>query len=70
MHTQYCARIILFYFQAVEESEAGGRNHEGSRARQNHIGQGVFLHWSPEAEEAVKDLAAADDSRLVVLVGW
>lgn len=52
------------------EREAGGRNYEGSRARQNHIGQGVFLHWSPEAEEAIKDLAAADDSRLVVLVSW
>lgn len=50
------------------EREAGGRSYEGSRARQNHIGQGVFLKWSPEAEEAIKDLITAGDSRLVVLV--
>ncbi|TBU35777.1 hypothetical protein BD311DRAFT_680384 [Dichomitus squalens] len=49
------------------EREAGGRIYEGSRARQNHVGQGVFLKWSPEAEEAIKDLVTADDSRLVIL---
>ena len=50
------------------EREAGGRSYEGSRARQNHIGQGVFLKWSSEAEEAIKELAITEDSRLVVLV--
>ncbi|KAI1794554.1 hypothetical protein LXA43DRAFT_995571 [Ganoderma leucocontextum] len=49
------------------EREAGGRSYGGSQTRQNHIGQGVFLHWSPEAEEAIKDLLVADDSRLVIL---
>ena len=50
------------------EREAGGRSYEGSRARQNHIGQGVFLKWSLEAEAAIKELVTADDSRLVILV--
>ncbi|KAI9057859.1 actin depolymerizing protein [Trametes sanguinea] len=49
------------------EREAGGRSYEGSRARQNHVGQGVGLKWSNEAEDAIKDMGAADDSRLVVL---
>ncbi|KAI8998459.1 actin depolymerizing protein [Trametes punicea] len=49
------------------EREAGGRSYEGSRARQNHVGQGVGLKWSNEAEEAIKDMGAAEDSRLVVL---
>ncbi|KAI0807625.1 hypothetical protein C8Q74DRAFT_1228381 [Fomes fomentarius] len=49
------------------EREAGGRSYEGSRARQNHIGQGVFLKWSSEAEEAIKELATTEDSRLVIL---
>ncbi len=50
------------------EREAGGRSYEGNRARQNHIGQGVFLKWSSEAEEAIKELATSEDSRLVILV--
>ncbi|KAI0647244.1 actin depolymerizing protein [Trametes meyenii] len=49
------------------EREAGGRNYEGSRARQSHVGQGVGLKWSSEAESAIKDLAESDDSRVVVL---
>ena len=48
------------------EREAGGRSYEGSRARQNHIGQGVFLKWSLEAEAAIKELVTADDSRMGV----
>ncbi|CDO72895.1 hypothetical protein BN946_scf185002.g80 [Trametes cinnabarina] len=49
------------------EREAGGRSYEGSRARQNHVRQGVGLKWSNEAQDAIKDLGAAEDSRLVVL---
>ena len=52
------------------EREAGGRSYEGSRVRQNHVGQGVFLKWSTEAENAIKDLASAEDSRLVILVSY
>ncbi|RPD66332.1 actin depolymerizing protein [Lentinus tigrinus ALCF2SS1-7] len=48
------------------EREAGGRSYEGSQARQNHVGQGVSLKWSPEVEEAVKELGATEESRLVV----
>ncbi|KAI0372856.1 actin depolymerizing protein [Pilatotrama ljubarskyi] len=49
------------------EREAGGRSYEGSRARQNHVGQGVGLKWSDEAQDAIKDLGASGDSRVVVL---
>ncbi|RDX56562.1 actin depolymerizing protein [Lentinus brumalis] len=48
------------------EREAGGWSYEGSGARQSHVGQGVFLKWSPEAEEAIKELGTTEDSRLVV----
>ncbi|KAI0332117.1 actin depolymerizing protein [Cubamyces sp. BRFM 1775] len=49
------------------EREAGGRSYEGSRARQNHVGQGVGLKWSDEAQKAIEDMGASEDSRLVVL---
>ncbi len=49
------------------EREAGGRIYEGSRARQSHVGQGVGLNWTDEAVEAIKELGASEDSRLVVL---
>ncbi|EIW60075.1 actin depolymerizing protein [Trametes versicolor FP-101664 SS1] len=49
------------------EREAGGRIYEGSRARQSHVGQGVGLNWTDEAANAIKELGAAEDSRLVVL---
>ncbi|KAI0636776.1 actin depolymerizing protein [Trametes polyzona] len=49
------------------EREAGGRIYEGSRARQNHVGQGVGLKWTDEALDAIKELGATEDNRLVVL---
>ncbi|KAI0831510.1 actin depolymerizing protein [Trametes gibbosa] len=49
------------------EREAGGRNYEGSRARQSHVGQGVGMKWTDEALEAIRQLGATEDSRLVVL---
>ncbi|KAI0780732.1 actin depolymerizing protein [Trametes elegans] len=49
------------------EREAGGRTYEGSRARQNHVGQGVGLKWSDEAEDAIKQLGTSEGSHLVVL---
>lgn len=48
------------------EREAGN-SYEGSNARKNHIGQGVGLSWSSEAENAVKGLVSQNDSRIVVL---
>jgi twinfilin-like protein len=50
------------------EREAGGGSYEGSRARQNHLGTGVGLNWSPEVEEAVKELGSGEESRLLVIV--
>ena len=50
------------------EREAGGRSYEGSRARQNHVGQGVGLKWSDEAQKAIEDMGASEGSHLVVLV--
>ena len=50
------------------EREAGGRSYEGSRARTSHVGERLAMEWAPEAEEAIKELGLADDSRLVVFV--
>ncbi|KAA1471077.1 actin depolymerizing protein [Dentipellis sp. KUC8613] len=48
------------------EKQAGGGAYGSSRARQNHIGTGVGLKWSPDVEDAVKELATADN-RLVTI---
>ncbi|KZT11309.1 actin depolymerizing protein [Laetiporus sulphureus 93-53] len=48
------------------EREAGAGGYEGSRARQNHIGQGVGLKWHEEAENAVRELGLGDGSALVL----
>lgn len=50
------------------EREASG-NYEGSRGRQNHLGnQEIGYAWAEDAREAVGELRAAEGSRLVVLV--
>lgn len=50
------------------EREAGVV-YEGSRAKQNHLGQGtVGYQWSPEAEDAVKRLGDSEGNHVVVLV--
>ncbi|KAL4075398.1 hypothetical protein V8B97DRAFT_1575866 [Scleroderma yunnanense] len=49
------------------EREAGVV-YEGSRARQNHLGQGkVGYQWSSEAEDAVRRLGNSEGNHLVVL---
>ncbi|KAF9234031.1 actin depolymerizing protein [Melanogaster broomeanus] len=49
------------------EREAGAI-YEGSRARQNHLGnQEIGYKWAGEAEEAVRELRVGEGSRLVVL---
>jgi twinfilin-like protein len=50
------------------EREAGA-SYEGSRARQNHLGnQQVGYTWAEDAREAVGELRAGEGSRLVILV--
>ncbi|KAH0830339.1 hypothetical protein J3R83DRAFT_1731 [Lanmaoa asiatica] len=49
------------------EREAGA-TYEGSRARQNHLGnQEVGYTWVEDAREAVRELRAGEGSRLVIL---
>jgi twinfilin-like protein len=49
------------------EREAGA-SYEGSRARQNHLGnQQVGYTWAEDAREAVGELRAGEGSRLVIL---
>ncbi|KAH7908584.1 actin depolymerizing protein [Hygrophoropsis aurantiaca] len=48
------------------EREAGN-TYEGSRGRQNHLGTGVGLSWSTDAEEAIKALMTSDSDRLVII---
>jgi twinfilin-like protein len=50
------------------EREAGGGAYEGSSARKNHIGKAIGFSWSPELEEAMKELGEGEGSRLVVIV--
>lgn len=50
------------------EREAAGNTYEGSRARQNHLGDGkVGYKWSSEAEDAVKRLGHGEGSQVVIL---
>lgn len=50
------------------EREAGVV-YEGSKARQNHLGQGkIGYQWSQEAEDAVKRLGSGEGNHVVVLV--
>lgn len=52
------------------EREAGA-SYEGSRVRQNHLGnQEVGYTWGKDAREAVGELRAGEGSRLVVLVSF
>ncbi|KIJ63252.1 hypothetical protein HYDPIDRAFT_113217 [Hydnomerulius pinastri MD-312] len=49
------------------EREAGTK-YEGSRVRQNHLGQSeVGYKWHQDAEDAVKELSTGEGNRLVVL---
>ncbi len=41
---------------------------EGSRARRNHVGAGVGLGWTQEAQNAIKDMVSGDGNNLVILV--
>ncbi|KAI6129077.1 hypothetical protein EV401DRAFT_807599 [Pisolithus croceorrhizus] len=50
------------------EREAAGNVYEGSRARQNHLGDGKLGYkWSSEAEDAVKQLGHGEGSQVVIL---
>ncbi|OSX65124.1 hypothetical protein POSPLADRAFT_1178769 [Postia placenta MAD-698-R-SB12] len=49
------------------ERQAGGSQYEGSRARQNHVGQGVGLKWTEDVENAVQELGNGEGSAIVVL---
>jgi len=50
----------------IAESATGGE-YAGSRARVNHVGTGIGLKWSAEAEQAVVDLAEKTETMAVVL---
>ncbi|KAH9484130.1 Twinfilin [Psilocybe cubensis] len=41
--------------------------YEGNRARASHIGSGVGLNWSEEAENAIMNLGEATESQLVII---
>lgn len=53
---------------AERDAGAGGGGYEGSGARQNLLGTGVGLAWTPEVEEAVGELGRGEGSGLVVIV--
>jgi len=51
----------------VRAAETDG-TYEGSRARASHVGSGISLRWSQDAEDAIKQLGEGDSNVLVVLV--
>ena len=51
----------------VRAAETDG-TYEGSRARASHVGNGISLRWSQDAEDAIKQLGEGDSNVLVVLV--
>lgn len=51
------------------ERAVGGSQYEGSRARRNPLGsQAIGLQWDESAENALKELADAEEFRTVILV--
>ncbi|EAU88317.2 hypothetical protein CC1G_05083 [Coprinopsis cinerea okayama7 len=48
-------------------AENAAADYAGSRVRVNHIGTGVGLNWSSEAEEALAELARDEGSGIVIL---
>lgn len=52
----------------VRAAESGGAAYEGSRARATHVGTGVGLHWSQDAEDAIKQLGEGEGSAIVIIV--
>lgn len=49
-------------------AENAAASYEGSRSRASHVGTGVGLNWTPEAEQAIAQLAEGDQSAIVILV--
>jgi twinfilin-like protein len=49
-------------------AENATASYEGSRSRASHVGTGVGLNWSPEAEQAIASLAQGDQCTIVILV--
>ncbi|KAJ3541153.1 hypothetical protein NMY22_g4001 [Coprinellus aureogranulatus] len=48
-------------------AENSAATYEGSRARASHVGNPVGFQWSPEAQQAVSQLADGDGHTLVIL---
>lgn len=53
---------------AAAEKQSGGSAYQGSSVRSNPLGTGVGLKWSEEVEEALRQLARENTSRLLVVV--
>ena len=49
-------------------AENAAATYAGSRVTANHIGTGVGLNWSPEADEAVAQLAEGGQTAIIILV--
>lgn len=48
--------------------KTSGVAYEGMQARRSHTAAGAGFGWTPDAEQAIKDLGAGSSSALVVLV--
>lgn len=54
--------------EAIKLAESRSAAYDGSRARKSHVGGKVGFQWSPETEQAVKELGESQQGKLVVLV--
>ena len=57
-------------WEAARETERveSGTSYQGSKGRRNHVGAGVGLTWSEEAQDAITALGGGEESTLVILV--
>ena len=54
--------------EEIKLAETRSATYDGSRARRTHVGNTVGFQWSPEAEQAVKELGESQEGKLVLLV--
>jgi twinfilin len=54
--------------EEIKLAEGRSAAYDGSRVRRSHVAGAVGFQWSPEAEQAVKELGDSQQGKLVTLV--
>lgn len=53
--------------EEIKAAESRSATYDGSRARKSHVGK-IGFTWTPEVEQAVKELGESDEGRVLILV--